>query len=1279
MDARVALDRGYVLRFCNRDGGAVHYAIEKEIGRGGSSIVYGAAYVTNTGDTKHVRIKECYPYKLRITRGETGELCPEEGAEPGFAAAKERMRADFSLANRLFYTDELTDALVNTVDIYEANHTLYVVSVYATENTLANNQPKDVRSRISIVKQVAYALARIHEAGYLYLDVKPDNVLAAKLPLWRAQLFDFDSLVPVGVVPGGIRLSYTKGFAAPELRQGNVKRLGFHTDVFGVGALLFYLLFGVAPAAPDCGVDAQYDFDGMIPGWAVDTHEHVSAGRDYPDKLFFALTEFFHGTLANYPPDRYGDMEQVIEKLGVIEVLADPTAAFVRSTHIVTPGPLFGRERELKELERWAGCAAYSVSNPSESGCTVEPGAKLNGEVCAAYQVEKPSDERCAAGSVTKDGKAGGDECRLLYVTGMGGIGKSALVREFLARCQATGDGPGTGRVDAWRKTGGSDPRHKGGLHADAWRIMEDDTGIRRFDTVLYLRYKGTLADTLSDDLAASIHGIEKDPSESRGEYFARKMAGFKKLVNGTRSILVVDDYTVGAINDAGDSFPNRDFPMGSDPDLPIVLDGGWKVVLVTRQMPAHAVPAQNVLVQHVLEQQVPTQNVLVQNVLVQNVLEQHVLEQHVLEQHVLEQRGVRALHVGSIDSDEDLRRLFEWNLGRRLGTVRRGVAAEPGQDVLIRPGQDAPMQPGQDALIRPGQDVLIQPGQDALIRPGQDVLIQSERDILGEIIRQVGGHTLALELIAKQVAASHLSLSEAASLVERHGFAHIAPEKVGYEKDLVERQETIGNIVATLFDAGKLEARHRAILKAVALFGADGVDARTLQEAMGLESLDDVNALLRDGWMQGALSLHPVVAEVVRGWEWGGVYLSLAVRRMWWRSNRLRACLPETLAFANRQSVYGYNVPQRYLRAAGNVLAGCENVESLRKSEVYAKLNLCVVFCLPRDLEEGMLGRIEGVLGVHGADLVPGKAKRGISAMRRVKAKLPWIAKREPGDDAVRVGVGDEPPGADRPSLGIDDSLRMAFMARAAEIYVERRAFGKARETIREAGRMAKKRHDAASLALYYDMLSQYYDFKLGGAYDAYSNEEKTILAKMKRLTDKTIFYAEKMGTEEGMWLAAEHLLGKATVLIRSAPQEMAEIDRLLRRVRGIMLRQPKPNARVTDIYHMVWAWYYALVMSDADAAMKCMETARENYPEDAATKLDMIDELYIPCANILLELGLYDDSEARIMEAVRICEERETILPYARKKAELLQCRMDILQVKARMGSGFESTRNN
>ncbi|MDE6724844.1 MAG: hypothetical protein K2J79_04490, partial [Ruminiclostridium sp.] len=122
-DTRTALKNGTTLRFYNHNKGLVTYTIQNEIGRGGSCIVYNAFYSDNSGGRKRVRIKECYPFALSISRKETNELVPDIDDISDFENIKEKFKNDFKIISELFETKELTNSVINTIDIYEANNT----------------------------------------------------------------------------------------------------------------------------------------------------------------------------------------------------------------------------------------------------------------------------------------------------------------------------------------------------------------------------------------------------------------------------------------------------------------------------------------------------------------------------------------------------------------------------------------------------------------------------------------------------------------------------------------------------------------------------------------------------------------------------------------------------------------------------------------------------------------------------------------------------------------------------------------------------------------------------------------------------------------------------------------------------------------------------------------------------------------------------------------------------------------------------------------------------
>ena len=346
MDGRIALAPGNVLKLSTNTG-YIEYRITREIGRGGSCIVYDASYTDNLGNFKLVRIKECYPHAMRFTRDEDGNLHPASRDESNFETAKKRFIDAYQKNHELFLLENLTNAVANTSDIYNANGTVYIVSVYMNGCTFMEHQGETLHDCVSLILATAKVLQRIHAAGCLYLDLKPDNILTIQGSLDLVQLFDFDSMVSLEEINkaiqegnrGEFHSSFTKGYAPLEQQTGKLRQLGWHSDFYSLGAVLFYALWHRTPSAFDCDPATIYDYKAT-----------VYSAKSYQDRLFYTLTAFFHKTLASYYGDRYQSDEEVIDALKGILLLSDESKPWLRSTSIQTSPTFYGRGAELTEL-----------------------------------------------------------------------------------------------------------------------------------------------------------------------------------------------------------------------------------------------------------------------------------------------------------------------------------------------------------------------------------------------------------------------------------------------------------------------------------------------------------------------------------------------------------------------------------------------------------------------------------------------------------------------------------------------------------------------------------------------------------------------------------------------------------------------------------------------------------------------------------------------------------------------------------------------------------------
>lgn len=463
MDLRIGLQLAE-LNLADMEGNVKKFNIIKELGRGGSCIAYSATYMSNQELPISVCIKECYPFEFNITRNEKDELIVADEDKEKFRYYLSYIEEAFRNNTELYGTEMSNDVVIPD-DIYYANGTVYMVTRPLQGNVLSLEENYSFSDYLKIVKSVARSVRRLHQKGFLYLDVKPSNLWIVKEHVDYVQFFDFDSIVPINTeMRDGQRLyriSYTKGFAPIEQQRGDIDKIGIYSDVYSVGALLFYLVFRRVPEVYDCEAGAEYIYD-----------ESIFKGKHYRDKIFGLLDEFFHNTLATYYRDRYSDMQEVETALEGLSMYAEEKRIYVHKSHIEKPMYCFGREEEIRRLREWGG----------------------------------NTKENC------------------IIVSGLGGLGKSTLVRQY---------------IDEVRKD---------------------------FDNIIVLSFTDSIIHTICDDNQLVVNIVERNKEETESDYYVRKVRGLKSAFEDERTLFVIDNFE-GEIT--------RDFLM--------LLDE-WKVIITTRE-----------------------------------------------------------------------------------------------------------------------------------------------------------------------------------------------------------------------------------------------------------------------------------------------------------------------------------------------------------------------------------------------------------------------------------------------------------------------------------------------------------------------------------------------------------------------------------------------------------------------------------------------------------------------------------------------------------------------
>jgi serine/threonine protein kinase len=200
------------------------YEIERELGRGGMSVVH-LAYDTKLH--RKVAIKVLHPH-----------LASRE-------EARKRFLQEAKAIARLKHP--------NILEVYDYDasdaQTSYIVSEYIDGMTLRQYLEHQKIEHAEIVALIACplfeALAHAHENQIIHRDIKPENLMIRSngspvlMDFGIAHLVDAETLTATGAVIG------SPAHMAPEVVNGET--LSFKSDLFSMGTVLYWMICGVLP------------------------------------------------------------------------------------------------------------------------------------------------------------------------------------------------------------------------------------------------------------------------------------------------------------------------------------------------------------------------------------------------------------------------------------------------------------------------------------------------------------------------------------------------------------------------------------------------------------------------------------------------------------------------------------------------------------------------------------------------------------------------------------------------------------------------------------------------------------------------------------------------------------------------------------------------------------------------------------------------------------------------------------------------------------------------
>jgi serine/threonine protein kinase len=215
---------------------------------------------------------------------------------------------------------------------------------------------------LNVFLHVCDAVAYAHSRGVIHGDIKPANVMVGAFG--EVYLVDWGvaSLIPTSSAEPTVTVSSerhtrsgvrgTPAFMAPEQAKGMLPAIGERTDVFGLGALLYFVLTGFPPFS---GASASDSLTRARAGLYTDP-EQTERGRNAP-----ALCRIVRKAMAPVPENRHASVLELQEDVrGFLNVgLHFPSRVFPPGEVIVREGDpgeeafiITGGHCSVRKLER---------------------------------------------------------------------------------------------------------------------------------------------------------------------------------------------------------------------------------------------------------------------------------------------------------------------------------------------------------------------------------------------------------------------------------------------------------------------------------------------------------------------------------------------------------------------------------------------------------------------------------------------------------------------------------------------------------------------------------------------------------------------------------------------------------------------------------------------------------------------------------------------------------------------------------------------------------------
>ena len=309
--------------------------IQELIGTGASCLVYTAVCRDGEQNEFYLRLKEFCPENLHLIRQQDGNLLAAD--EEAFQRQMQSFIWGYQKQMQFRQFSESCNSISNVQGVFAGNGTRYI-AMNCQNSIPLEQQELSLYDTFRVLRAVAQQLDNLHQHGYLYLDLKPANVLLYPETPELVMLFDFDSAVEKSRLSDAV-ISCTAKWAAPEVLQQNRRKIGVVSDVYTLGELLLYLLFRRAPEVKDRRNRAV---------WDTEFPDSVLAGTS--PEIRRMVTELLRKTLAANPEKRYASCAELLAQIEPFLDSFQQPKPYLQTKLPLGNNYFCGRDIELQEI-----------------------------------------------------------------------------------------------------------------------------------------------------------------------------------------------------------------------------------------------------------------------------------------------------------------------------------------------------------------------------------------------------------------------------------------------------------------------------------------------------------------------------------------------------------------------------------------------------------------------------------------------------------------------------------------------------------------------------------------------------------------------------------------------------------------------------------------------------------------------------------------------------------------------------------------------------------------